>query len=431
MHIEKINRMRSSQMIVICIIIYCLRFCEGQRSELNSTEMFEDSVFLEVPKCCEDNGTMIRGTYSCTSLNSTVNYEHNYFDSNETHIDEDSVKFTPTFYQQLIFCTTGFVRVLIYHNEVAGFTYNSSIIVGTGLILPDKYCVDSSDGRIAFLTCLRLVQPLQAQVPLAYFLTLLIISTLCCFGTAVIYPYMMKLKEVHKKCFVGYSISTGFAILFEIILQTDFASSGCDFVGSLFFFCTISSFVWLACLCIDLIVRLRNLGGHISNGNRFYIYIAASLAVPSIVLMVTLLSNGREPAVPESFIKPSNGNSVCKFGGGLALFFVPIGFLVFVSLGCLAYFFYLRRQNEKYSPNDLDWVSHKHKFNYMFSQCCTLFLIRLIFFIVELIQTFLDTSFVEISPVIVLKIISSLEGFFILLVFIVHCIKKKTVAEES
>ncbi|KAG5878079.1 hypothetical protein JTB14_006604 [Gonioctena quinquepunctata] len=391
---------------ILFIIIYCACYCGGQQNVTKSTDISKKvDTSLMVPKCCGPQETLQPQNNSCITSKLTVNYEHKYFFSNETHIDTNYIAFTPTFYRQLVVSRSGFVRVKIYHDEVIGFNFNSSLIYGVDLIPPTRYCVDSEEGKIAFVMLFD--NPDQAGVSL-YLLPCLIISMLCCFSTALGYHCILKMKEEHKKCFIFLSLSMGFANLFEVILQIVYAQSGCNILCSLFSFFILASFVWLACLCIDLVLIIRS-AKRSREENRICLYIATSLAIPSLILLITVISNG-SPSVPVSFIQTSDENR-CKFeGSNLLLFFVPIGFLVLLSLGCLIYIPFLMRQNEnKIGLEKANWVMHRGKQKYMFYQCSIPFFMRLIYFIVELIQSFLDVSFAEAGFVMALKIISSLE----------------------
>nr|CAI5864171.1 unnamed protein product [Callosobruchus analis] len=196
------------------------------------------------------------------------------------------------------------------------------------------------------------------------------ISTACFFGSALIYYLILSAdddkqapREVHKKCFVGYSLSMGITFLHLIVLQK--VNYECSIIGSLFFVFALISFVWLACLCLDLAILVRNFKKDVGEVRVLYVYCFFALIIPSIILLISTLVND-EPAMPNTFIKRYWEENVCTFKEKNDLiFFIPILVTLFVGFCCVVYTIHLTRKFNKTYENDYDWVRKKQHLRHM------------------------------------------------------------------
>ncbi|CAG9824396.1 unnamed protein product [Phaedon cochleariae] len=299
-----------------------------------------------------------------------------YFDSNETHINTNKTRMELNIIERTVNCPEGFKTVGFAEEDIVGFTYNSSLIYlhEQRLIPPDQYCVKASKSGNKFRICYKidanLTMTAQAEIVNIY-IPCLCISTICYFGSAIIYYFILKVQDEHKKCFVGYSVSMGVTFVFLILLQT--VNTGCDILGSLFFMFIFSSFVWLTCLCADLNFMILNFRGD-NKVNRFYLYISLAILYPCVMILISLLITPRgSPDVPNSFMKNYVNKNMCHFNGNnLPMFFVPTGLLASLSILSLAYSFYMIRQNEKTYRNNFNWLEKRSEFKYMFRSCSLL-----------------------------------------------------------
>ncbi|KAG5872532.1 hypothetical protein JTB14_001921 [Gonioctena quinquepunctata] len=386
--------------------------CPGRSSD--------STITIGVSKCCGEDDT------NCDTSSPEIDYRHNYTHNHETN--QVYVTFIRT---QVLSCAKDELSTSFYYDEFEGFRKESSVSFDGKLYNDTSYCVfaDNNTGRIGIKVCIpeenfnNQPMPTPAKV-LPIYLPLLIISTLCYFFSAFVYTFILKVKEVHKKCFIAYSFSMGITFSFLIVLQTSNDNKGCYVIGSIFFFFILKSFVWLACLCTDLVVTLRKFKTN-CNENRCYWYLAAALGIPSLVFATSLIPAGI-PDVPHTFIKPNGGGPMCKFEGKPLFFFITVGPLMLLSLGILVYNIYLIRQYNKLYRCHIRWLETKSQFNYKTQSCCLTWLTTAIW----IIDVSLRNSKVPYGNPEVYDIIEALQGVFAVAIFVSNRYTRKEFREK-
>ncbi|VEN34935.1 unnamed protein product [Callosobruchus maculatus] len=306
---------------------------------------------LTVPKCCKDKNIFVGN--KCTPVDQELSYSYYVYDSNATHIENASrkMRYLSSRYTNFT-CQRPMVRVALTDEDIIGIIYNSTAMCvrccdsHIMYLSPDRYCMEykrsNNETKTVFLYCYQELPNVAMTVgPKLY----------------IIYDDKKAPREVHKKCFVGYSLSMGLTFLNLIVLQK--VNYECSFMGSLFFVFALISFVWLACLCLDLAILVRNFKKETGSNRLIYLYSLFATIIPSIILLISVLVYDG-PAMPNTFIKGYWEENVCKFEEKSDLiFFVPIFVLLFVGFCCVVYTIHLTRKFNKNYENDYDWVRKK------------------------------------------------------------------------
>ncbi|XP_050505693.1 G-protein coupled receptor Mth-like isoform X2 [Diabrotica virgifera virgifera] len=407
-----------------CIIVYFFGVAciEGQQVDSTDTTPYivskENIIFPKIPKCCISK-TQVWINNTCEETSHIIEYKNYYYESNETHIYDKQFEFEPIFYEHQLDCDG---KYYLTNDEVLGFIYNSSFITEYefDIIGPEDYCINSKDDKQVFLMCADKV-PSQISKGQVYF-PCLIISTACYFFSAGIYIFLLKVKDVHKKCFVGYSISMCVTFFCLILLQK--VHTGCNIIGSIFYVFILASFVWLCCLCLDIVHVVRNFAED-KDPERIYLYIAGSILFPCVVLVISIIPTGI-PDVPISFMK---GRGMCMFkdtATRIAILFIPMVLLLLAAVASLVYSFYLIRVTGKENRANIAWLEKKSRFKYMCNQSVVVCFTMITFLALGLsLSIFSDTSIFESGILFALQIIDSLQGLLILLVFVVHYLHRR------
>nr|CAH7754094.1 unnamed protein product [Callosobruchus chinensis] len=312
---------------------------------------FTMETALTVPKCCKDRNIFVGN--KCTPIDQELSYSYYVYDSNATHIENASRKMRNLSSSYTNFtCPRPMVRVALTDEDIIGIIYNSTAMCvrccdsQMMYLSPDRYCMEykraNNETKTVFLYCYQELPNVAMTVgPKLY----------------IIYDDVQAPREVHKKCFVGYSLSMGITFLHSIVLQK--VNYECSIIGSLFFVFALISFVWLACLCLDLTILVRNFKKDVGGNSMIYLYSFFAVVVPSIILLISTVVN-HGPAMPNTFIKGYWEENVCKFKEGSDLiFFVPILVLLFVGFCSVVYTIHLTRKFNKNYENDYDWVRKK------------------------------------------------------------------------
>ncbi|XP_023019037.1 uncharacterized protein isoform X2 [Leptinotarsa decemlineata] len=403
----------------VMILVVC-HASSGQEKETVS------DVQVRLPKCCEINETFDVDNKTCSRTTETVNYEHFYFDTNQTHIGVNRTKFTPTFFKRSWFCPKGGTTFVDKFEHILGITSNASLIEHSNgkpvlpFISSEEYCASESNGKIAFFVCLSGENVNTAEVIFVY-LPFLILSTVCYFCSAMIYWFILKVKEIHKKCFIGYALSMGVTFSFLVTFQTMNGDTGCEAVGGLFSFSIITAFSWLTCQCFEIMIMVRRFREE-SNDDRFRFYIAATLIIPILILLISLIPTG-EPDLPDPFIK-SNGNQMCNFeGANVLFFFIVVGTLLICCLLFLMYNFYQVNRNETKFRNNFNWLEKRSQFMYISRSCFLIWLTSTIWIVDIIIR---ETGWFFGNPD-VCDVIESLQGIFTVAIFVTNRYTRKEI----
>ncbi|XP_072388248.1 uncharacterized protein [Diabrotica undecimpunctata] len=401
-----------------CIIVYffIVACIEGQQVNSTNTTTYiiskKDITFPKIPKCCISK-TQVWRNNTCEELSHTIEYKHYYYESNETHIYNEQIEFEPVFYEQQLECDE---KYYLANNEVLGFIYNSSIIADNfDLIGPDEYCINSRNDKLIFLMCAEKV-PNQISKGQVYF-PCLIVSTACYFFSAAIYIFLLKVKDVHKKCFVGYSISMCVTFFCLILLQK--VHTGCDIIGSIFYVFILASFVWLCCLCFDIVHVVRNFAED-KAPERIYLYIAGSILFPCVVLVISIIPTGT-PDVPISFMK---GRGMCMFkdtATRIAILFIPMVLLLLAAVASLTYSFYLIRVTGKENRSNIAWLEKKSRFKYIIRSCFLIWVTSTIWVLDAALKN------MDLGNPLVYEIIEGSQGIFVVAIFVTNRYTRKDI----
>ncbi|VEN34937.1 unnamed protein product [Callosobruchus maculatus] len=296
---------------------------------------------------------------------------------------------------------------------------------------PDRYCMEykrsNNETKTVFLYCYQELPNVAMTVGPKLYIIFLFISTACFFSSALIYYLILSAdddkkapREVHKKCFVGYSLSMGLTFLNLIVLQK--VNYECSFMGSLFFVFALISFVWLACLCLDLAILVRNFKKETGSNRLIYLYSLFATIIPSIILLISVLVYDG-PAMPNTFIKGYWEENVCKFEEKSDLiFFVPIFVLLFVGFCCVVYTIHLTRKFNKNYENDYDWVRKKQYLRHMLNSNGFLVIISTIWILNAMLG-----NVIALANQIPFDMLESLQGVFTLFIFVLNKYTRKKV----
>ncbi|XP_018567278.1 uncharacterized protein LOC108907923 isoform X2 [Anoplophora glabripennis] len=393
----------------------------------------DNKPIYRIPTCCGLNEIYLSETKTCTSVDTDLTIDLAVFDSNETHIDPerllDNVEFAP--YRYFAQCGKNSVGVIVEKEEVLGFIYNSSLLYyftpdDYGTLHHGSFCIlyrNVTEHKVVVCTDL----PVTEGASISYlYLPFLIISTICFFSSAVIYIVILKARDIHRKCFVGYSISMTVTFISLICLQK--MSGACNFTGGLFMFSMICSFVWLACLCIDLIYVVKSTGRRAQDDTRIYVYMAVSLLVPVVVLTVSLIPDGI-PDIPLSFVKSYSGADTCNFGEvKIGVFFIPIGLLILASVVGLCYTSYIINTHD--DRKDYEWLHNKSRFKFMLIQCILICIIMTLSFVAWLVLNLLQVDEKD-GFLLSLVLIQYMQGILVVLIIFGHNYSSKVIEKRK
>ncbi|CAH1958314.1 unnamed protein product [Acanthoscelides obtectus] len=392
---------------------------------------------LEIPKCCEEGSYFVGN--KCTLVDEDVDYSYYVYESNATHIESTSRRMSGLAVRYSNFtCQTPLIRVALTDEDIIGIIYNSTALCirccdnHIMYLSPDRYCMEykrtnSNETKTVFLYCYQELPNVAITVGPKLYIIFLFISTVCFFASALIYYLILgaddnkkEPRKVHKKCFLGYALSMGTTFLFLIVLQK--VNYICSVIGSLFFVFALSSFVWLTCLCIDLIVLVRNFKKDACGNRLIYLYSFFSTVIPSIILLISTLVND-EPAMPNTFIKGHWEEDVCKFKETSHLiFFVPILVMLFLGFCCVVYTIHLTRKFNKKYENNYDWVRKKQHLRHMLNSNGFLITISFIWILNAMLG-----KVIALANQIPFDMLESLQGIFTLFIFVLNKHTRKKV----
>ncbi|XP_057672248.1 uncharacterized protein LOC130903896 isoform X3 [Diorhabda carinulata] len=204
------------------VFVIILMSCEGQ--QVNITNDTQVMIIPPIPKCCPSKSQKLMNRH-CMETHQNISLTHFFFESNITHINSDKREVEFEFYHRKVQCPA----VIFTSEEIVGFIYNASIIDNSSepvrLIPSSDYCVDSSNESLTFVVCYPDVDVSKAQ----FYFPCLILSTACYFISAVVYQFILKVKDVYKKCFIGFCISMGVTFFCLILFQ--FVNTNCVILG--------------------------------------------------------------------------------------------------------------------------------------------------------------------------------------------------------
>lgn len=395
----------------------------------------DNKEIFRIPFCCGKNEIFSTNTKNCIPVEDELTFDMTVFESNETHIDPDqilsNIEFVP--YKYFANCKKNFIRVVLDVEEILGFIYNSSLLYYVapndyGILSHGSFCVLYFNVSPQEIVICADNGTLTVGASIQYlYLPFLIISTICFFTSAVIYIFLLRAKDIHGKCFVGYSISMTVTFMCLICLQK--MSAGCNFTGGLFMFSMICSFVWLACLCIDLIYVVKSNGSRTEDDIRIYIYLSIAMIVPVIVLMISLIPDGI-PDVPKSFVKTYSGTDACSFNNvKIGKFFIPIGLLILASLGGLGYTSYIINHNNDNKDNE--WMRNKGHFKFMLIQCILIWITMTLSFVAWLLLNLLEVDEKPEGVLLSLVLLQYMQGLLFILINFGHKWSNKVIEKRK
>ncbi|XP_072388250.1 uncharacterized protein [Diabrotica undecimpunctata] len=344
-----------------CIIVYffIVACIEGQQVNSTNTTTYiiskKDITFPKIPKCCISK-TQVWRNNTCEELSHTIEYKHYYYESNETHIYNEQIEFEPVFYEQQLECDE---KYYLANNEVLGFIYNSSIIADNfDLIGPDEYCINSRNDKLIFLMCAEKV------------------------------PNQISKGQVYFPC-------------------------------SIFYVFILASFVWLCCLCFDIVHVVRNFAED-KAPERIYLYIAGSILFPCVVLVISIIPTGT-PDVPISFMK---GRGMCMFkdtATRIAILFIPMVLLLLAAVASLTYSFYLIRVTGKENRSNIAWLEKKSRFKYIIRSCFLIWVTSTIWVLDAALKN------MDLGNPLVYEIIEGSQGIFVVAIFVTNRYTRKDI----
>ncbi|XP_057672246.1 G-protein coupled receptor Mth-like isoform X1 [Diorhabda carinulata] len=395
------------------VFVIILMSCEGQ--QVNITNDTQVMIIPPIPKCCPSKSQKLMNRH-CMETHQNISLTHFFFESNITHINSDKREVEFEFYHRKVQCPA----VIFTSEEIVGFIYNASIIDNSSepvrLIPSSDYCVDSSNESLTFVVCYPDVDVSKAQ----FYFPCLILSTACYFISAVVYQFILKVKDVYKKCFIGFCISMGVTFFCLILFQ--FVNTNCVILGSIFFLFILASFLWFSCLCLEVMFTVREFSCE-DMSERIYLYIATSIVVPCLILVISIIPT-RIPDVPTSFMKEVE---MCKFKGDntrIAILFVPMGLLLATSLASLIYTFYLIAVNSKKYKSDIVWLEKRSHFKYRTRSCFMIWLTSAIWFIDAVLKNH------NHGNPLVYEVIEGLQGIFVVAVFVTNRYTRKEIYQS-
>ncbi|XP_018567309.1 G-protein coupled receptor Mth-like isoform X2 [Anoplophora glabripennis] len=272
----------------------------------NRTE--DGKTIYRAPFCCEVNEIYNEGG-TCTKVPADLPFNLSVFESNETFVDYESVlenvEIVP--YKYTLECTEpGYIPLSL--NDTYGLVYNSTLYLlnEPGTFSHGSFCIAYDGEQQVVHVCVWYgLKPM-------WYKPFLIISTICFIITTLVYIFVIKEKNVHRRCFMGYSVSMIIAFFTLACLQEK--SPACDSLGAFFMLSLLSSYVWFACLCVDLIFLVKTPKSVPEDTSRFYVYLSISLAIPLLILGASIIPDGTLD-VPQSFVKDYSGPNYCRFKG--------------------------------------------------------------------------------------------------------------------
>ncbi|XP_072388247.1 uncharacterized protein [Diabrotica undecimpunctata] len=377
------------------------------------------------PKCCKYINQYWKQP-NCANISEkemeNIYWYHYFYESNETHINSNSVVFDPIFdtKDRMLSCPS---YSSVGFNEIVGFTSNGSAIIKVdSRVIPiyfEDYCLDLLyDARLGMYVCKTALSSSSAGMFLLSSETLdaqtyipsIVISTCCYYIAAIIYQFVLESHEGHRTCFTAYSISMGTTFLCLILLQK--VNLHCTCLGSIFFLFMLASCVWLYCICHNTTFSVKTFMKEDQTSNRFKMYTALSIIVPVSMLLISIIPTGI-PDVPRLFTK---NLGMCTFKGEdtrVAILFGPVICSTVISTLTVIYSFCLIRQFDKIYKCDIIWLEKRNLLRYM-THSCFLILITSSFWIVD---AGLEIAESEISLRPAYSVIEGLQGVYVMVIF--------------
>ncbi|CAG9834675.1 unnamed protein product [Diabrotica balteata] len=418
-----INMLVNLQFVFLLLI--CRHYCSAQPStDTPDVCITKDNIMQKFPKCCMNKNQYWDIPDKCVNITEKEMEEskmyHYFYESNETHINSNSVVFDPIFDSKnhMLSCEPSSVLF----NEIIGFTSNGSAIIRENkrviFINFEDYCLDSLLGKLAMFVCKTAIFSSSAGMILLSNETLdaqtyipsIVISTCCYYIAAIIYQFVLESHEGHRTCFTAYSISMGTTFLCLILLQK--VNLHCTCLGSIFFMFMLASCVWLYCICHNTTFSVKTFMKADQTSNRFKMYTTLSIIVPVSMLLISIIPSGI-PDVPRLFTKNLGS---CTFKGEdtrVAILFVPVICLIVISTLTVIYSFFLIRQFDKIYKCDIIWLEKRNLLRYM-THSCSLILITSSFWIVD---AGLEIAESKISVPAAYSIIEGLQGVLVMVIF--------------